>query len=977
MLIFKKVFNFKLMQVVMTGLFLFNSTAYGMDLSNKGQLRKQLDFNNNKSAPSRYFQALGGKPGKFRTFKEYIVSSLGKEMEEIQDPTLCVMWALYLSELDMTFAEAGDFREAYSMFYDAHARHLSEGKIDPKSVKAYVPLIRKPFTSVKEIKDIINVDTEWSIDFLPEPDNWKGLSLYGFILSVVRGQLHISFYDSEGLIRKFTKDRETETALKALGLIGDKGLVILVRSSFNEQLKDYSVPGVGGRISLGGHSHPKGSGVTPSESRTFDDPADVELFALRSAKLPEGYPIDRDIPEITAREQIALNKNKPVSLDKMLEKTINSLEAFIRTEGEEGSSLPIDELALYLKVLKAMHEETIKKWESSKGNNPYMYIDRAEFAGELAYHPRFQGDAEKILDESIEGAFRVLAGPDDYEMTSIERTRDVMYQVVRELSRHPEFRKKAIALINDPRTYGLNDVTPADGLNKSIVVNVDAQGLASASERLFEIAPRPEDVVGERAVRLFILADGYVNDDLEMAETVLKEYLRIIKIADKYGFSAGVYLERYKNIMNNRYIRPALIEMARSVPDSKNRNQMLTEIAAQFIKEGDIQRSLDLLEEIGSTASYEFSSALGQLADLILVRGKRDKKMIQQLESIIENITIEPSRERYDERKIGLFVKLGNRYYELGMRHKAKGYYEKAWELCDRTAQPIVTRLEYFAPIMREKRLKFPIGREEIIEKATLIGELEISRDRSGRPDILVAVAREHAFNRDYEKAEEVAQYIKDNMRYPRDYYDHCYGAIIEACALYGDNEKIGPAVSKMTNYIKDHFEQAARLLVNKGEYVKAMGLADFSMKQGYFGSSSVGYWGSTQVRIAGDILKRDSTQIEIVKEALGKAILEGGIDARDLEQVIDMIAEHPGLDPDGQFTLRILQSSFERNRSIIAHDGHRVILRKLREIIMARVKNADPSLKGITDVYRDIDRASGKAFSPNGISFRAIEASI
>jgi hypothetical protein len=161
-----------------------------------------------------------------------------------------------------------------------------------------------------------------------------------------------------------------------------------------------------------------------------------------------------------------------------------------------------------------------------------------------------------------------------------------------------------------------------------------------------------------------------------------------------------------------------------------------------------------------------------------------------------------------------------------------------------------------------------------------------------------------------------------------------------------------------MTHYVKDHFERAAQLLVDKGEYVKAMELANFAMEQGYMGSSTVGYWGSTQVRIARSILKRDSSQIEMVREALGKAISRGGIGDYDLEQILDMITEYPELDPDGQFTLNILQSGFEHNRSIIAHEGHRVILKKLREIIMARVQDIDPSLRRITDVYRRVNGA-------------------
>lgn len=394
---------------------------------------------------------------------------------------------------------------------------------------------------------------------------------------------------------------------------------------------------------------------------------------------------------------------------------------------------------------------------------------------------------------------------------------------------------------------------------------------------------------------MLILADRSANDDPEIAEAALREYLRLVKtFGDKIDFYVAVTLDRHENIMNSQPLRSTLIETVRSVPNTEDRNNMLTRIAVQLIGEGDIQGSLDLLEEIGSATFYTFSDALEQLADLLLVPGERNKKMIQQLERIIENVPVATSRGRYDERKIGLFVKLGDKYDELGMRGNANSNYKKAWELSARAEQPAVTRLKYFVPLMREKGLEFPMSRTNIIDEARRIGESEITRDcLSGRPDTLIAIAREHAFNRDYEKAEEVAQFINDNMDYPRDHYDHCYGAIIEAAALHGDNQRIGPAVLKMTHYVKDDFERAAQLLVDRGEYVKAMELANFAMEQGYMGSSTVGYWGSTQVRIARHILKKDSTQIEMVRETLGKAISRGGIGDYDLEQVIDMITEH------------------------------------------------------------------------------------
>ncbi|MCG2718152.1 MAG: hypothetical protein L6408_04875, partial [Nanoarchaeota archaeon] len=1152
MSIFRKVFNLKIISLLVAGLFILNSTTYGIDLSNKTHLRKHLDFNDDRGAISRYFWVLGGamgrwkydratfdsvtgrltlhnatriprkdgiveeeflidgenKPrdimlktrrmnkteitktagiekelgltispriivrdvaaikhriygvaaqgipfiredivdkgnhdqikeafdhenrelteashddirrsqyqgylrelirslsdkdksadlsrvgvafsGKLRTFEEYITSSLGREIEEIQEIVLFTMWGLYLFELDRTFADTSDFRQAYSLFYDVHARHLTEGKINSKSVKAYVPIIRRPFSSVKEVKDIVNVDTEWSIDFLPEPGSWEGPSLYGFILSVVDGQLHISFYDSKGLIREFNTDEATETALRTIGLIGNKGLIVLVRSSSHEQLKGFAVLGVGGRISLGGHSHPKESGAAPSDSHSLDDPADVELFALRFMGLPKRYPINKNIPAFAAREQAVLDEGRAKEKDQtetasqtpaklsdnlynMLGRAIARLKAFAGSQAGKKSPLPIDELVLYLKVLKAMYEETVGKYEGSGADHEYVHRYKAEFAGELAYHPIFQTEAQRMLEESFEGALRVLALqiPGDFidEPGTLNRMMSIVTQLIEEFSTHPDLRERAIALINDPRAYGLGDIVlakadtgtgsvaiegqrsktqatltkgprelirsikrriagtkptqiqpiekpesakatdivPTVGSKRVVAIAVRTQEFAAISDELFkaaeegngelrdELKPTLEDVVRARANRLLILADKSANDDPEIAEVALREYLRLVKtFGSKIDFYVAVTLDKYENIMNNQLLRPTLIETVRSVSDTKDRNNMLTEIAIQLMKEGDVQGSLDLLEEIGSATFYTFSAALEQLADLLLIPGERNERMVQQLERIIENIPVVMPGRRYDERKIRLFVKLGDKYDELGMRGKANSNYKTAWELSGKAEQPAVTRLEYFVPLMREKGLEFPISRTEIIEEARRIGESEILRNRlSGRPDTLIAVAREYAFNRDYEKAEEVAQYINDNMDYPRDHYDHCYGAIIEAAALHGDNERIDPAASKMTHYIKDHFECAAQLLVTRGEYQRAMELGNLAMKHGYFGSSTVGYWGSTQLRIARNILKKDSTQIEMVRGYLGTAISEVGIDGDDLEQVISMI---------------------------------------------------------------------------------------
>jgi hypothetical protein len=135
------------------------------------------------------------------------------------------------------------------------------------------------------------------------------------------------------------------------------------------------------------------------------------------------------------------------------------------------------------------------------------------------------------------------------------------------------------------------------------------------------------------------------------------------------------------------------------------------------------------------------------------------------------------------------------------------------------------------------------------------------------------------------------------------------------------------------------------------------MELGNVAMSQGYTGSSTVGYWGSTQLRISQSILEQDNSQIPLVREYLGTAISQG-IGSHDLEATIDLIAKYPSLDSDGKFILTILNSAFEHNRSFVEHASHRIILKKLREIIMARVQRTNPSLLRITDVFRQANHA-------------------
>lgn len=970
--------------------------------------------------------------GKFRTFTEFSSTSLNKEFKRMDEQELFMMWPLYLFEVDRAFAEADDYQQAYSEFFNVYSRHLTKDKIKPSLVQAYVPIIRKPFSSLKEVKDMIGITFEWSIDFLPEPDKWKGASLYSFILCLMDdGQLHMSFYDWNGIMKEFNTDEEVKKALRTIGLIGDDGMLILTRSSMDKRLKDYAVPGIGIRISLGGHSHPQGSGVVPSQTGRIEAPADIELFSLRLTRLPEGYPINRDIPPFLERKlsDAAAEKDYVETAGESLDipdknlaselgKYIKMLEDFTGSQTEKKSQMPIDELVLYLRVLIAMYEDTVGKYKGTKEDSEYVHKDRAEFAGELAYHPKFQADARRMLQLSFEGAFRVLAEqfPGSFleSPSSLEEMMSIMTQLLEECSMHPELRESAIAIINDPRTYGLDEIDliktgfekslaggeskkgqhpkkikrlietvtgrirgeeslrakaevlpESKGIARKEFVPIDFAAISDAlvasaekgkSKLSNALKPRPEEVVRARSDRLLILTNACANDDPQIAEATLREYLRLLKkFGDKVNFYCAVTLDEYENIMANQNLRPILMEIARSIDDRNGKLNMLTKIATQLIKEEDMQGALDLLEEIGSATYSTFLVALEQLIDSLLLSEKRNKKMIQQLEHIIENIS--ESKGMADERQVELFVRFGDKYYQLGMERRARSFYNKAWTISERVAEPAIMRLVHLLPLMREKGIRFSEGRADVLKEVTRMAENDLLKNYPDeKPDKMILLAREYAFNREYDKTEECAQFINDNMDFPRDHYDDCYGAIIEAAALHGDNDRIAYAASKMTNYVKDHFGRAAQLLIERGEYQKAMELGNQAMQQGYFGSPTVGYWGLTQLRIAKNILRQDNNQIAMVRSYLETAV-SAGIESHDLGGIVDLLSEYPALDPDGQFMLNIFNIAFERNFSYVPHDSHRIILQNLRKIILAKVKELDPSLLGIKDVYKRVNR--------------------
>ena len=738
---------------------------------------------------------------------------------------------------------------------------------------------------------------------------------------------------------------------------------------------------------------------------------------------PQGTSNNREIAQI----------DRDTNLPKVLSLYEKRLEMAAKSSSAQATHLPIDELALYLRVLNAMYEETIARYQRSGTNHEYVQSDKTEFAGELAYHPRFEGDAYDMLRASFEGAFRVLGQNDSLggmdSATPLDRMMSIMSRLVEETSIHPAYREMALSIINDPKTYGLEgldlsdtdlttlypalevrepvkspveqltttqrgikaviggfrklvskrgksveEISPAapehtalkgSGQEISPMIALKSAELAVVSNGLitamgkkvrdnegwvsnYRLDYRVEGVIRARTRRLLILANGAVNDDPQLAEVCLREYLRLLSTyGDRMKFYVDVTLNEYSNIMTNTNVRPTVLEIIRSIPEKDDRVNTLAQIALQFIREGNLQGALNLLKEAGVGTFSTFAYGLEIMIDRLLVPKGRNEKMIKELVKTIDDIPND-IKGRVDECKVRLLVRLAEAYDKLGMKSDARSYYAKAWEASGNVAIPAMTRLEYFVPLMRKNRITFPVSRDTILRELRVLAENDLNKPYPDEhPNKMIALAREYAFNRDYQKAEEAAQFINDHMRWPRDHYDRVYGAIVEAAALYGDEDMLKHAASKMTNYKIDHLSHAAQLLVDRGDYVRAMEI----------GEGIVTGWELTQIKIASFILNRDKTQIGMVRTYLEKAI-EGqrGLDNFDLEGLVNLIADYPALDPDGQFILKIFKIGFEKNRDGIKHWSHRIILQNLRRIIMDKVREVNPNLLRITDVFSQVN---------------------
>ena len=1014
-----------------------------------------------------------GSSKKFPAFIEYCSASLKKNPGKVSEMELSMLLPLYLSEVfSAFFAGADDFKEAYREFYNSNlGRQTRIGKIKTKFAKAYTPIIRKPFSSLKEMKNVIDTPYEWNMDFLSEPDKWKGVKSFGFILCLMDdGRLRMSLYDGQGLIKKIDTEEDVESALKKLGLIGNKGVLILTRSSADNLSGNTSVLGIGGRISLSGHSHPKGTDVIPSQSGLIGNPADTELFSLMLAGLPEGFPVDRDVPvfieklpELVRKEAAAVQIemiNRRFALPEeemkdMLKIHTKRLQDFAESQTGKRSDIPINALVLYLKVLIAMHEELVTHWKRSVFDVEGDYFvdeDRAEFAGDLAHHPNFQGGyALRLFQETYAGVLRELArhrtgGGRHGSYAAFQDAMGIIKTLFKEASIHPKLRESLIHILNDPRTYGLGEIglkglptgedkqsktassfagkiksligIPEHGIieknpgkdktkeipgAKTVVVTQQGQpvmkddpgdifpavsnmvGLESIIDELFAVKEKEEDtkkskyvyiptpkvIIGEKRYRLLWLADGCANDDPPLAEALLRKYLRLADAyQEKVDFYFSVSLGDEKNIMKSRKLRPLVMKIAENIREDEGRYRMFIKIAGQRMNEGDVQGALDLLEEIRLSTNADSSFTLQQLIALLLVSKEYDRKMVEQLERIIDDIPL--FEGRVYGRKVELLVILGDSFYKLGMKQKAGDLYQKAWKFSERTANPAITRLEYLVPLMREKGISFPESRTAVLEKASRIAESNIEKDYPlENADKMVLLAHEYVKGKEYPAAEECAKFISENMEFPNTPHSQCYGAILEASILEGDYKRADYAFIKMqyyddygrlrNQYAGDTLYSAAESLIRMGKYEEALKLRNKFMKLGLgFISHTNGKF--IEVGLALKILRQDDKQIPMVREYLEK-VFEGNIASVNVDLIITLFTKYPALDFDGKFMLYLLDKSAKQGNESLRQSGYRSILSLLRKSILSETSQKDSSLSSLSDIY---ERINGTLLSPD-----------
>jgi len=1010
---------------------------------------------------------LEGSRKELRTFMQYCQDTYKKSPEDISELELFMLWSLYLTELSFVFFKSNDWKEAYSHLYGEYSEHLEKSRIDLRCVRSYVPIIRKPFVDINEVKDYIDTSTEWSINYLPEPADWKGASLFNFVLCVMNdSQVNMGVYGLSGVIKEFRSDVETERALKEIGLIGGDGILVLIRSSLREELNSSCVPGIADSISLCGHSHPKGAGITPSGSASnlgsdFFSQGDLGLTYMKYANLPAEFPVDEGalsrLKDLAGSKQDKTSGKRNEKLgprtdnynstgkDKELMKSLSDYAIKLGKFAEKTSDpeAPLGELALYLRTLVSMYEKTISRceeWERAikdKGSVPYykydLYSYRAEFAGELAYHPMFQEIAKDMLQTSYDVAMELFDENREAPyildgLSSRDETCIVMDQLFTETARHPELRELALDIINDPVTYGLNgpghvnypDQASEDiqadsrtkkpyiqrmiGVIKSTVYRVlskandtyaidkedvinkemgrktgnedrlDITSFRESSDEIIEILQEDQseysitrDAVTRRAKRLLVLADACAKDDLELAKKSLEEYRRMLSVFnEKVNFYCAVTIIQYEEIMTNSEIRPLLLDIVNNIKNKEDKSNMLINIASQLMREKDYLKALEALEKAEKvTSKYVLYEVLSLLMDVEITSKGYYEKTVQRIGQIIADLS--PTIKDCADEKVRLFVMLGNRFYYTGFENEAQTFYNKAWEVSCFTEEPVIIRLKYMLPLMREKGIDFPIKRTDVLEEVKRIAEKNITGTESiyQKPDVMILLAREYAFAGEYEKVEECVKFIRSNMKYPQDACDDCYEGMLEAAIVAEDDIVIKYIFSKKPYHVDCHFAFGMDQLIERGKYENVLRLANKIMEEGCLGNFDLERLNQACLGAIRDILVRDDNErwIGPSREVL-KKILNVGINSADLERLLSLVKEFPALDPNGDFIFTALKAGFENNRSAIKHTSHRVILKVLRKLIQDKVSRMREPEKTLADVCIKVERDMARSES-------------
>jgi len=389
-------------------------------------------------------------------------------------------------------------------------------------------------------------------------------------------------------------------------------------------------------------------------------------------------------------------------------------------------------------------------------------------------------------------------------------------------------------------------------------------------------------------------------------------------------------------------ILPQLYAVARAVPEDRDRNNALLEVAQGYFNQGNIERSLEILEEMGTPGYATFYILLSKYV-LYPNYWQRAMRIIRKI----------PATKQWE-----CLVAAGDLLYERGDKKGANELYQDSWKVSSKLTrkEQLSNAVETFVSLMREKNISFAsVDSVYVVNEAVNYAQEwlnAISREDSPSfppvPDFIFSTIYHLAKEGQYPRAEELVRLIDQKYRiehwgaqaahYRCDERDRGYERIIRAAGERKDYAKIEESVKKMQDYMQEAMLDAAKILAGQGEYQNAL-VGSILSKAAIDWENSAFERGAISRRLiaisagqplyeVGHIMLEQGIDSEKVMKLYIKAA-EIGVNEYALEDIIDDIRKHPELRPA---LLDVLKHAVQQNANIIAHHQLRVVLSTLRE---------------------------------------------